>query len=95
MRRAARVDANQAEIVEALRAIGATVQPIHMVGRGCPDIIVCYRGRNILIEIKDGSKSPSARRLTSDEMMWHTSWRGRVVIVESVDEALQAVRGEA
>ena len=32
MRRAAKVDANQAFIVAALRDIGATVQPLHMVG---------------------------------------------------------------
>lgn len=36
-RRKARVDANQSEVVAALRAVGATVQHLHMVGGGCPD----------------------------------------------------------
>jgi len=38
--KAARTDANQSEIVAGLRAIGATVQPLHAVGKGCPDLMV-------------------------------------------------------
>ena len=34
MRRAAAVDANQPSIVGALRAVGASVQPLHSVGQG-------------------------------------------------------------
>ena len=63
MRRAA-VDANQAEIVKALRKVGATVQPLHRVGQGCPDLAVGHGGVNHMIEVKDGSKPPSARGLT-------------------------------
>lgn len=91
MRRAAAVDANQAEIVKALRGIGATVSLTHRLGEGFPDICVGYHGRNILMEIKDGSKPPSARRLTASEAEWHSGWKGQVVIVESVDDALIAI----
>lgn len=91
MRRAARVDDNQPEIVAALRAVGATVEPLHFVGRGFPDIAVGYRGYNYLIEIKDGAKPPSKRRLTVDERDWHDQWRGQVTVVESVDQALKAI----
>jgi hypothetical protein len=49
------------------------------------------RGTNLLIEIKDGQKVPSARKLTPDEAAWHQSWRGQVAIVESVDDALRLV----
>jgi len=97
MRRAARVDANQSEIVAALRAVGVSVQPLHTVGKGCPDLLCGVRGTNLLLEIKDGNKPPSARKLTSDEAAWHESWRGQVAIVESVDEAIaaaQAVRSD-
>ena len=45
MRRAARVDRNQAEIVVALRAGGASVQPLHAVGKGVPDLLVGWRGK--------------------------------------------------
>jgi len=91
MRRAAAVDANQSEIVKALRGIGATVSLTHRLGEGFPDICVGYHGRNILMEIKDGSKPPSARKLTKPEQAWHDAWRGQVVIVESVDDALVAI----
>lgn len=91
MRRAARIDENQREIVAALRAAGATVEPLHFVGRGFPDILVGYCGRNYLIEIKDGRKPPSRRRLTPDEQAWHERWRGQVAVAESVDDALEII----
>jgi hypothetical protein len=97
MRRAARVDANQPAIVEALRKVGATVQPLHTVGKGCPDLLVGYAGHNHVLELKDGSKKPSARKLTADELEWHDSWRGRVFVVTDISEALIAIgaqRGE-
>jgi len=90
-RRAAAVDANQPEIVKALRSVGATVQHLHTVGKGCPDILVGHRGRNFLLEIKDGAKVPSARKLTDDEAAWHQQWLGNVAIVSNTDEALLAI----
>jgi len=68
-----------------------SVQPLHTVGKGCPDLLCGVRGTNLLIEIKDGQKVPSARKLTPDEAAWHQSWRGQVAIVESVDDALRLV----
>ena len=62
--RAAKVDANQVEIVEELRKAGCTVQHLHQVGKGCPDILVGYMHMNILMEIKDGEKPPSKKVLT-------------------------------
>lgn len=91
MRRAARTDSNHAEIVEALRRAGASVQSLAAVGSGCPDLLVGHRGRNVLLEVKDGSKSPSRRKLTPDEHVWHARWNGQVVTVESVEQALKAV----
>ena len=91
MRRAARIDRNQPEIVKALRMMGATVQPIHTIGHGCPDLLVGYRGHNIVMEVKDEQKPPSARALTADEMMWHVMWQGQVCVVNSVDEALAVI----
>lgn len=91
MRRAARVDANQTEIVNALRAAGAAVEPLHRVGDGCPDLLVGYRSHNYLLEIKDGNKPPSKRKLTPDQVEWIAGWRGQVSVVTSVDEALAAI----
>ena len=90
MRRAAKVDANHADIVKALRSIGCSVQSLAAIGKGVPDIMVSRRGSTFCLEIKDGSKPPSARKLTPDEAKWISAWRGNVAVVESVDEALDA-----
>ena len=93
MRNAARVDANQPAIVAALTAIGCTVLHLHQLGKGAPDILVGFRGENWLFEIKDGSKPPSKRRLTPDEVDFHHDWRGQVGIVTSVEQAIDIVSG--
>jgi len=93
MRRAAKVDANHAEIVATLRAAGCWVLDLSAVGRGCPDLLVHGPVHNWdfkLIEIKDGRKVPSARKLTPDQIKFHAGCRGPVVVVTSVDEALAA-----
>jgi len=83
-----RTDANQAEIVSFLRALGATVHSLHMVGDGCPDLVVGWQGRNVLMEIKDGTKPLSARSLTAEQAIWHNEWRGQVAIVRNCEEAV-------
>lgn len=86
-----RIDENQPAIVSALRQVGATVLVLSMVGSGCPDICVGFRGVTYLFEIKDGQKPASKRKLTGDEQIWHDNWRGQVAIVESVDDALHQI----
>lgn len=98
MRRAAKVDANQSEIVQALRQVGASVALLHSVGKGVPDLAVGYRGANYLLEVKDGAKKPSDRNLNADQVEWHQAWRGQAAVAETVKEALIAIgalRGEA
>lgn len=92
MRRAPRQDANHQDIVNALRACGASVLDLSGVGKGCPDIAVGRHGHNWLVEIKDGSKPPSRRTLTRDEMEFMANWRGSVYVVNSVKEALELIR---
>jgi len=88
---AARVDANQAQIVAALRKVGATVTPTHAAGAGFPDITVGFRGVNYLMEVKDGVKPPSAQKLTTAQVKWHGMWRGQVDIVSTDAEALAVI----
>lgn len=91
-RRAARVDANQGEIVQALRKVGAVVYSTAGIADGFPDLTVGYRRVTYLLEVKDGSKPPSARELTPDQINWHTTWNGGpCVVVNSVGEALAAI----
>ena len=93
MRKRARVDDNQHEIVNALRDIGASVLSLATIGGGCPDLVVGYRGTNYLLEVKDGGKSPSKRKLTKDEENFINNWRGRVAVVYSIDDAIGAICG--
>lgn len=89
MRRFARLDANHKAVATAIRKMGASVQSLASVGAGCPDLLVGWRGENWLMEVKDGEKAPSARRLTEDEADWHERWQGQVVTVESPEEAVR------
>ena len=92
MRHAARIDANQEKIVAALRAMGATVRIVTQ-GNGLPDLLVGFRGVTILMEVKDGQKVPSARKLTPAEQKFFEEWRGGIVaIVNSVDEAIALLK---
>jgi Holliday junction resolvase len=90
--RAAKIDANQEQVVTALRAAGATVQSLAGVGKGVPDLLVGYQGQTLLMEVKDGNKSPSARLLTEDQLRWHGSWKGgALAVVDSPDAALRMI----
>jgi hypothetical protein len=91
MRRAAKIDGNHAEVVHALRKIGASVQSLAAVGAGCPDLAVGFRGVNWLIELKDGSKVPSAQKLTADQIAFRALWRGQYAVVTSADQAIALV----
>lgn len=90
--RAARVDANQQEIVKALRSVGAYVRVITQ-GDGLPDLLVGYRGVTLLMEVKDGSKPPSAQKLTEAEQKFFDAWTGGALIkVTSVEDVIAALR---
>ena len=94
MRLRARKDANQQEIVDVLRKWGVSVELIHMVGNGLPDILAGHRGINYLFEVKDGTRAPSERRLTGDEAAFHARWSGQVAVVESPQQALDVIFGK-
>ena len=82
MRHAARVDSNQKAIVDALRKAGAYVYII-----GLPvDLLVGYRNRTILVEIKSSSKS----RLTGLQQDFFENWCGDgLARVDSPEAALR------
>ncbi len=88
---AKRVDENQREIVKAFRQLGASVQILSDVGKGCPDLAIGIRGLNYLIEVKNGKKPPSGRRLTEHEQLFFDSWRGQVCVINSIDEAISFI----
>lgn len=94
MRLKPRKDLNHTEIVAALRQVGCSVADTAALGHGFPDLVVGLRGKNYLLEVKDGSLPPSQRKLTTDEANFHESWRGKIFIVTSVEEAIAFVLGD-
>ena len=90
MRRKARVDDNQTGIVSDLRQAGCCVLSLAAVGQGCPDLLVFRRttGLLYLLEVKDGDKYPSQRKLTPQQVEFHKDWD--VHVVNNSTEALIA-----
>lgn len=94
MRTRGRTDNNQAQIVRDLRAVGCFVQSLASIGDGCPDLLVIRAGKVHLLEVKDGSKPASKRKLTPAETKWHNdalSFGYAVATVESTSDAFRAV----
>lgn len=90
MRRVSR-DTNHSDIVIALQSLGAYVFDAAAVGSGFPDIVVFFRGKVLLIEIKDGARAPSARKLRDSQVFMHAEAARcgvKVHVVTNVDEAL-------
>lgn len=83
-RYAAKRDSNEREIIDALKRIGAEV--IELSAKGVPDILVGFRGKNYLFEIKSDKG-----KLTPDQVKFHQIWTGQVEIIRTVDEALTII----
>lgn len=94
-RYAARTDANKLAIVSALRSAGCSVYDL----REPVDLLVGVAGQTVLVEIKDGSKSPSRRKLTPAQAEFMAGWLGGpVAVIDGVEAALrmaQAVKAWA
>ncbi len=81
-----RVDANQALIINELKACGFSVRDVHEVPEAL-DVIAGFMGFDVRIEIKDGKKPPSQQKLTEAEATEIATWRGRPIeIVRSVSD---------
>ena len=88
-RYARRTDANLTDIVKAYRQLGACVH----VTNGAWDLTVSYAGITDLVEVKDGSKPPSARKLTPAESKLHDKMMIRIVMgLDNVAEHVAALR---
>lgn len=93
MRKIARRDRNHSEIVACFRKLGWSVLDLAQLGGGCPDLLVGFGKRNILVEVKDGEAVPSKRELTPDQVKFWNTWRGEKRLVESIEDVLSVVRG--
>lgn len=87
MRRAARVDASQAQIVSALRAAGASVYLI-----GLPvDAIVGYKNMTMLMEFKTPG-TQYGKKPNDNQQAFMDSWHGGpVATINTPEAALRAI----
>lgn len=82
-RRAARVDGNQASIVNALRAIpGVTVELGH------DDFIVGYKGVSYWVELKYPGRE---KRLKPSQIRIRNTFTGCYIIASTLDQILTAM----
>ena len=83
-----RSDKNRGRIVKALRDVGVKVYDL-----GEPVDLLCgYSTRLFLLEVKDGERKPSERRLRPAQQAFFDEWRGFPVFkVETIGEAFSAL----
>lgn len=91
-------DDNHGEIVAALHAVGCVVHDSAAAGDGFPDLVVWspFTRRYHLVEVKDGKKAPSHRRLRPTQELFFEQHKdaqehGALRVVTCVDEALVLV----
>lgn len=95
----AKRDDNEAELVEALEAVGATVLRLSI--RGVPDLLVGYLLATFLLEVKQSDGKGGAKRrgaetdargLLETQQIWWSWWAGKPpVVVTTVEQALDAI----
>lgn len=85
---ARRTDANQQEIMDALRKAGADVYDLSKVGKGIPDLLVCFNGETLLMEVKRDAKA----KYTPAQLKFIANWKGGPLSrVDSPEAALRTI----
>lgn len=91
MRRAAHIDGNHADVVAALRKLGAAVTSLAAVGGGVPDLLVGFHRVNVLLEVKNPAQKPSDQQLNAAQQKFHDTWPGPVFVVRTPEMAVALV----
>ena len=81
MRRAAKVDANQAMLIEALRSMGASV---YVIGEPV-DLLVGYAGKTCAVEVKN-PKSSRGKILTRQQIEFFAEFKGMAAKIEALED---------
>lgn len=90
-RYARHTDENHRLVVNALRAMGCTVEPIQGA-TGTPDLLVGVFGLTELVEVKPMVGTTARRELRETQVEWHARWRGRKpVVVRTLDDCAALV----
>lgn len=84
-RRAAKVDSNHQKIVKAFRRLGWSVFNVSQL-KNCCDLVVAKDLWTVCVEVKDGEKPQSARKLSAGEKKFRDEWNGSWMLVQSVED---------
>lgn len=87
-RRAARTDANHKDIVKCFRSLGWSVLDVSQLKKCC-DLFVSKIKVTVAVEVKDGSKPPSQRKLSDGEIDFMEAWQGEHRIILSEDDVIE------
>lgn len=79
-------DANQKDIVDALRRMGCFVFSLHTVGKGAPDLLVACKGRWHLVEVKNGDRL--GWKLTDAQKKFRALAGAPIPVLTSVTDAV-------
>lgn len=86
--RARRKDANHVPVADHIASLGWIV--LDLAQYGAPvDLAVSKGNKCALVEIKDGAKPPSKRKLTEDGQALRDRWESPYLIVTSPEDAEQ------
>lgn len=103
--RAKKRDRNHAECIAEFRRLGCTAEDLGSVGKGVTDLLVGMEAKfvvgnlggpykvlhlkvNLCVEVKDGDKA----KLTPDQTVWHSKWKGQVCIVRNLEDVRNLVK---
>jgi len=101
MRKLAKTDENQQEIIDQLKSLPYRLSMIatHQLGGGFPDLVIGYKGRNLLVEIKNPEWATRTElvdpfeMLTEDEESFLMQWEGEYIIAFDIDPILDWIAG--
>ena len=94
-RRAPKKDDNHHAIVKIFIQLGAHCEDVSMKEEFC-DVMVLYRKQVVMVEIKDGAKVLSKRKLTKGEIKFRDRWKangGNWALVETEEDAINQLTG--
>lgn len=86
--RARRTDANLTEVADAFRKLGCSVDVTNEIW----DLTIGYGGITMLIEVKDGTKSPSKTKLTTRAKIFEANWKGGYRVVKNLGDVAETVK---
>ena len=82
----AKRDKNERDIIRALEQLGCSVQALNCTAPDIPDLLVGFRGVNILLEVKERKG-----KLSEGQAHFMETWQGQCVMARTPEEAVRTV----